>query len=117
MSRRVWPELRAALPAAFLRARTYPRFDPAVDAVLRAALEPAVARRVGFAVELMYLRPGLYAPGAGNEFQIMPTCEAEQARGVFWGWHLDRNRQFFPHPLDAATAFVAAWEAWVTETW
>jgi len=82
----------------------------------KAFLDDAVARLVGFPVELYWVASYLSGVGHGDSYQFMATVAAEGERSVFWDWHLTQNEQFFLDPLTAAAAFVQAWRAWVAET-
>jgi hypothetical protein len=81
----------------------------------RDTLQEMVGRLVGFPVEVYWVASYASGVGKGSSYQIMPACEAEHERRVFWWWHLDHNRQFYLTPLEAAAAFVRAWRRWVAE--
>jgi hypothetical protein len=81
----------------------------------RDALQEMIGRCVGFPVEVYRASSVLTGVGKKDSYQIMPTLDGERARRVFWAWHLDHNRQFFPTPLEAAAAFVRSWRRWVRE--
>jgi hypothetical protein len=79
------------------------------------ALESRVTEVVGFPAQTYWVASCLSGVGKGHSYQIMPSCEAEEIREVFWDWRLDRNRQFYLTPLEAAAALVRAWRARVRE--
>ena len=115
MTRADWRPLAHLFPTGFVRARTHRRYDPATERTVWSVIEAEVGRRVGFGVEMYWAAGWWSGVGDPDSFQLMPTVRAERERGVFWDWHLDHNRQFFAHPLDAACAFVSAWERWLAE--
>ena len=71
-------------------------------------LEVITSAAVGFPVEVYWGASSMTGVGKGGSYQIMPV--ADKQGGAFWEWHLDNNAQWFRTPLEAAEAFVRAFQ-------
>jgi hypothetical protein len=78
-------------------------------------LEYITSIAVGFPVEVYWGDGAALQIGSNPDYyQIMPHTQVEEGRqdvSYFWGWHLAHNRQWFETPVEAAAAFVKAWES------
>lgn len=46
-------------------------------------------------------------------YQIMPATD--DTAPEFFSWHLETNRQWYESPLEAAAAFVQAWQEYAKQ--
>lgn len=74
-------------------------------------IEQLIAQAVGYPVSVYNAdQDSVTGLGQAVAYQIMPA--KDDTAPDFFSWHLENNQQWYENPLEAALAFVQAWQTY-----